>query len=257
MVQMSTKEDEDGNVELDPVCICGDHEELEGMYTLECCQRKVHIECLALNLQMVPFCMFCSRSLSSMYDSLPERTFSQQPFLSQTSELEKSADVKEPLSKEILFDETATTVSTTTATMLTMTTATTVPTAQQESIAAHHTPANVIPNDDDENIGALEVEDETIEDANRRSANSKKRKMQEYSAEKEMKRRGEELLAEGLGVGAVVTCKVDYRTFVHAEGLVAIVYKCSNCGGAIVCTENGVLTHDVWIKIIMYHQISL
>jgi hypothetical protein len=255
MVQMSTKEDGDGNVYSEEVCICGDPKELEGLYTLECCGRKVHIECLAVYLQTVPFCMFCSRSLSSMYDSLPERTFSQQHTLSQTSQFEKEALVE---GSEDIETTNATTMSTTTATTAT---------------SAPKTPAKVIPDDEDKDDDnrlleeeedeifedanwkaatddedddnrVLEVEDETMEDVNRNAANKKKRKMQQYSAEKEMKRLGEELVAEGLGVGAVVTCKVDYRTFVHAEGLVAIVYKCSEFGGAIVCTENGVLTHD-------------
>ena len=59
-----------------------------------------------------------------------------------------------------------------------------------------------------------------------------------------MKRRCDELESEGLGVGAVVSCKVDYCTHSHAEGLVCIVYKCSDYGAAIVCCENRVLTHD-------------
>jgi hypothetical protein len=55
------------------------------------------------------------------------------------------------------------------------------------------------------------------EDILRNEARDKKRKMQAISAEKEMKRRGECLVAEGLGVGAVLTLKVDYRTHSHED----------------------------------------
>ena len=87
-------------------------------------------------------------------------------------------------------------------------------------------------------------DDETNEDKSRRVAMDKKRTMQQLSAEKEMKRRGDVLLAEGLGVGAVITVKVDYRMHSHAQGLVSIVYKYSETGGTVVCCESGVLTHD-------------
>jgi hypothetical protein len=109
-----------------------------------------------------------------------------------------------PLCKEISAtkeksdeDETAMSIYTTTATTMTMTTALTSEPATTESTAAPSTPANGVPNDD---VCTME----RIKDLNCRTAKVKKRKMQEYSAEKEMNRRGEELIAEGLGVGAVV-----------------------------------------------------
>jgi hypothetical protein len=93
-----------------------------------------------------------------------------------------------------------------------------------------------------------EVEEEKIdefaEDHNRRIAMEMKCRMQDASAVKETQRRGEAMIADGLGVGAVVTVKVDYRTFSHAQGLVCIVYKYTETGSAIVCCESGVLTHD-------------
>ena len=259
VVTMRTREDEDGNVHSNEICICGDLKELDGLYALECCGRKVHIDCLASYLQTVPFCMFCGHSLSSMYHSLPERTFSQQHTLSQV--VPPDDDTKNGIED----DTTATTTSMTTTTALTTEPAATsnestvppsapanvVPDTNEpaatsdESTLPPSAPANVVPNDDDvPDDDVSNTPKKMIEDINRMAANDKKRKMQEWSAEKEMKRRGDELIAEGLGVGAVVTCKVDYRTFVHAEGLVCIVYKCSDYGGAIVCTENGVLTHD-------------
>ncbi len=92
-----------------------------------------------------------------MYASLPKRTFSQQHTLSQTSQFEKEAalveeesqDIEVPLCKEALVDETATTVSTTTATTITTTTATTAP----------RPPANVIPDDEDDDNRLLAVGD--------------------------------------------------------------------------------------------------
>jgi hypothetical protein len=68
--------------------------------------------------------------------------------------------------------------------------------------------------------------------------------MQNASAEKETKQRGEAMMADRLGVGAVVTVKVDYCTHSHAQGLVCIVYKYTKTGSAIVCCESGVLMHD-------------
>ena len=45
--------------------------------------------------------------------------------------------------------------------------------------------------------------------------------------------------------GAVVTLKMDYRTYHNPEGLVAIIYKFDlGTGGTKTCSEHGVITHD-------------
>ena len=91
-----------------------------------------------------------------------------------------------------------------------------------------------------------EQEQEIEEDICRRDALEKHRKMQETNAAKaiKLKQRGDCLVADGLGTGAVLTLKVDYRTHSHAAGLVAIVYKANETGGVLVCCEKGVITHD-------------
>lgn len=86
--------------------------------------------------------------------------------------------------------------------------------------------------------------EENIEQLTRLNAMEKKRKMQEVNARKAIKQRGEVLIADGLGTGAVLGLKVDYRTHSHASGLVAIVYKANDTGAALVCCEHGVITHD-------------
>ena len=63
-------------------------------------------------------------------------------------------------------------------------------------------------------------------------------------ARKAMKQRGKALVEKGLGPGAVLSLKVDYRTHSHASGLVAIVYKSNETGGALICCEHGVITHN-------------
>ena len=95
-------------------------------------------------------------------------------------------------------------------------------------------------NEDDCNT----VNGDNIEDINRRVATEKKNKMQTENARKAVKQRGDALIADGLGPGAVLTLKVDYRTHSHAAGLVVIVYKSNDTGAALVCCENGVITHD-------------
>ncbi len=72
----------------------------------------------------------------------------------------------------------------------------------------------------------------------------KKRKMQEVNENKAMKQRGDVLIAKGLGQGAVLSLKVDYRTHSHACGLLVIVYKSNDTGAALVCCQHGVVTHD-------------
>lgn len=265
LVDFRTREDGDGVAVAEDICICGDTSEQEGLYTLECCGRKVHIECLSIYLQTVPFCMYCSRSLSSMYDSLPERTLSQQTLSQQTLSLPVPEDTMSELMQLIMGGDNevppATTLDETATSTLSTTTVIAVAAKDNPVTSEHKTSEDKDNNDEDDDnnkdvvaattptaaiaVGTNETATETtMEDINRSTANRKKRNMQESSAQKEMKRRCDELISEGLGVGAVVTCKVDYRTHSHAEGLVCIVYKCSDYGAAIVCCENGVLTHD-------------
>ncbi len=49
----------------------------------------------------------------------------------------------------------------------------------------------------------------------------------------------------GIGIGALVSLKVDYRTHCHAQGLLAIVYQFQeHSSGIMVCCEHGIVTHD-------------
>ncbi len=68
---------------------------------------------------------------------------------------------------------------------------------------------------------------------------------QETSAMKEMKRYAKAAEKSGAGIGAVVTLKVDHRTYCHAPGLLAIAFDFkSDSGGILVCCQHGVITHD-------------
>ena len=79
----------------------------------------------------------------------------------------------------------------------------------------------------------------------RKVAMEKKNKRQEEKAKQALKQCGQEALKSGVSPGAVVTLKVDYRTFYNPEGLVAIVYEFNpRTGGIKTCCEHGVITHD-------------
>ncbi len=79
----------------------------------------------------------------------------------------------------------------------------------------------------------------------RRLAMEKKNNKQAENAERAMKQCGNAALQAGISPGAVVTLKVDYRTFFNPEGLVAIVYGVNPRTGAVkVCCEHGVITHN-------------
>ena len=89
-------------------------------------------------------------------------------------------------------------------------------------------------------------------DIQRKYWSDKRKKRQEEFAVKAMKQRGTAVTNLGLGPGAVLTLKVDYRTHSHASGLTAIVYKSNTTGGAQICCEHGVITHngekkDYWV----------
>ena len=77
------------------------------------------------------------------------------------------------------------------------------------------------------------------------AAVSMKNNKQETSAMKEIARRGRLACKEGVGIGAVVTLKVDWRTHTLAPGLLAIVYGFKpESGSVLVCCEHGVITHS-------------
>jgi hypothetical protein len=60
-----------------------------------------------------------------------------------------------------------------------------------------------------------------------------------------MKQFGRAALGNGVGIGALVSLKVDYHTNCHAQGLLTIVYRFNaDTGGILVCCEHGVVTHD-------------
>jgi hypothetical protein len=69
-------------------------------------------------------------------------------------------------------------------------------------------------------------------------------------------------LENGVGIGALVSLKVDYRTCCHAQELLAIVYRFQeNSGGILVCCEHGIITHDgsskdYWVSYNKYRVIA-
>jgi len=86
----------------------------------------------------------------------------------------------------------------------------------------------------------------TPESSKRRGqAIASKQKRQENQAMKMIKQCGDAAVKSGVGPGAVVTLKVDYRTHYNPEGLIAIVYDFRRDTGSIkVCCNDGVITHD-------------
>jgi hypothetical protein len=82
-------------------------------------------------------------------------------------------------------------------------------------------------------------------EAIRKRAMDKKKNRQLESAEKEMKRCGDAAVQSGVSPGAMVSLKVDYRTFFNPQGILAIVYEMNPLTGSVkVCGEHGVITHD-------------
>jgi hypothetical protein len=77
-----------------------------------------------------------------------------------------------------------------------------------------------------------------------------------------MKLCGKAALESGVGIGALVSLKVDYRTHCNAQGLLAIVYKFQeNSDGILVCCEHGIVTHDrsskdYWVSYSKYRVIA-
>ena len=59
----------------------------------------------------------------------------------------------------------------------------------------------------------------------RKEAMEKKNRKQEEYAIKAMKMCGKAAVDSGIGIGTLVSLKVDYQTHCHAQGLLAIVYR--------------------------------
>ena len=79
----------------------------------------------------------------------------------------------------------------------------------------------------------------------RKVAMEKKNKRQEEKAKQALKQCGQAAVKSGVSPGAVVTLKVDYRTYYNPEGLVAIVYEFKPwTGGIKTCCEHRIITHD-------------
>jgi hypothetical protein len=96
----------------------------------------------------------------------------------------------------------------------------------------------------------------------RKEAMQKKNRKQEEYAIKAMKMCGKAAVDSAIGLGALVSLKVDYRTHCHAQGLLAIVYQFQErSGGIMVCCEHGIVTHDgtkneYWVPYDKYRVIA-
>ncbi len=73
----------------------------------------------------------------------------------------------------------------------------------------------------------------------------KKNWKQLTSAIKAMKQCGRATVDNGVGIGALMSLKVDYCTHCHTQGLLANVYKFNaDTSGILVCCVHGIATHD-------------
>jgi hypothetical protein len=95
-----------------------------------------------------------------------------------------------------------------------------------------------------------------------REAMGEKNCKQEESAKKAMEICGQAALDSGVGIGALVSLKVDYPTCCHVQGLLAIVYRFQKKSGVIlVCCEHGIIAHygtsnDYWVPYDKYRVIA-
>ena len=220
----------------EPDCFCNNDASKDDVHVMGCCGKKVHVLCLVGYIHSIPFCMYCSASLNVSYKTLPEQAISlpmsqQSPADEAESVIESSIIINNKAKEASMLKEASMSNDALAAIPLCQEIATMT---NDASGAAEEEGGN------ERNSSSSPLKEDIL----RTEGRDKKRKMQAISAEKEMKRRGECLVAEGLGVGAVLTLKVDYRTHSHAEGLVVIVYKSNEYGSALVCCESGVITHD-------------
>jgi hypothetical protein len=97
-------------------------------------------------------------------------------------------------------------------------------------------------NNNGQNVGGNIIRDK--EGIVRREAMEEKNCKQEESAIKAMKICGQAALESGVGIGALVSLKVDYRTHCHAQRLLAVYRFQENSCGILICCEHGIITHD-------------
>jgi hypothetical protein len=96
----------------------------------------------------------------------------------------------------------------------------------------------------------------------RKEAMEKKNCKQEEYAIKVMKMCGKAAVDSGIGIGLLVSLKVNFWMHCHAQGLLAIVYRFQeHSGGIMVCCEHGIVTHDgtknaYWVPYDKYRVIA-
>jgi hypothetical protein len=197
----------------EPDCFCNNDASKDDVHVMGCCGKKVHVLCLVGYIHSIPFCMYCSASLNVSYKTLLEQTISLP--MSQQS----PTDEAEPVIESSIINKEAKEASMSKEAIMSNDASAAIPLCQEIATMTNNASGKA-----EEERGEEEGGDERNssssplkEDILRNEARDKKRKMQAISAEKEMKRRGECLVAEGLGVGAVLTLKVDYRTHSHED----------------------------------------
>jgi hypothetical protein len=102
----------------------------------------------------------------------------------------------------------------------------------------------------------------SIRSSVREKAIEKRQTRQHKQAIKHMKVAGTEALKNGVGIGAVVSLYVDFRTHCHASGLLGIVFDYKKDTGSVeVCCQHGIITHDgskkpYWVPVNKYTVIA-
>ena len=90
-----------------------------------------------------------------------------------------------------------------------------------------------------------------LADKMRSISQEKKRDSQIKQAARMVATRSKDIEKKGVGIGAVVTVILDHRAISHSIGIVGIVYKMKESGGAQVATVVGLLVQsgkkDWWI----------
>lgn len=255
-------------------CYCKSKVEKESK-VMECCGQKVHVDCLVSYLRHLPFCMYCSKPIEFSEED-HEKRHSQAERVEEivetdTTDVMKLAvdeptatnidnaseenslkgtfceECREPNDVDLLTEHDSQKIDGTSPDLSEK--------KKQSTDDVDKSNSKESTNDDmeteegiktpDGKIGDVsEKAEESVEDIQRAIASAKKQMMQEISAQKAIKQRGDFLVDKGLGKGALVTLQVDYRTHSHASGLVAVVFKSNATGAALVCCEHGVITHD-------------
>ena len=59
------------------------------------------------------------------------------------------------------------------------------------------------------------------------------------------KRHAKTVKSSGVGPGAIVSVKNDYRDISHAHGTIGVVTDCTQSGGVKICTQWRVITQGV------------